>query len=163
ERRRSWWRRSRAEQPLGQLLAREVEVRSDIRENAAERPDTERVVVRHRHVVLRRYGRPAGWSEEIGANRPFVKVLSARYADDVTAVFSQEEDARRVWAVLPKRFARYGLTLHPEKTRLIAFRRPSGADRDATARPPSFDMLGFTHFWTRSLPGLLGHQAQDGA
>jgi hypothetical protein len=76
-----------------------------------------------------------------------------RYADDVTAVFSQEEDARRVWVVLPKRFARYGLTLDPAKTRLIAFRRPSGADRDATARPKSFDMLGFTHFWTRSLRG----------
>ena len=64
-----------------------------------------------------------------------------------------EEDARRVWAVLPKRFARYGLTLHPEKTRLIAFRRPSGTDRDVTATPTSFDMLGFTHFWTRSLRG----------
>ena len=54
-------------------------------------------------------------------------------------------------------FARYGLTLHPEKTRLIAFRRPLGAargvDRDATVRSESFDMLGFTHFWTCSLRG----------
>jgi hypothetical protein len=45
------------------------------------------------------------------------------------------------------------LTLHPEKTRLIAFRRPSGIDRDGTAGPMSFDMLGFTHFWTRSVRG----------
>ncbi len=81
------------------------------------------------------------------------RALLVRYADDVTVVFSLEADARRVWAVLPKRFARYGLTLHPEKTRLIAFRRPSGTDRDAAARPTSFDMLGFTHFWTRSLRG----------
>src|SRR5947199_6989444 len=81
------------------------------------------------------------------------RAFLVRYADDVTAVFSQEEDARRVWAVLPKRFTRYGLTLHPEKTRLIAFRRPSGTDRDVTATPTSFDMLGFTHFWTRSLRG----------
>jgi len=81
------------------------------------------------------------------------RALLVRYADDVSVVFSLEADARRVWAVLPKRFARYGLTLHPEKTRLIAFRRPSGTDRDAAARPTSFDMLGFTHFWTRSLRG----------
>jgi RNA-directed DNA polymerase len=75
----------------------------------------------------------------------------------VTAVFSREEDKRRVWGVLPKRVARYGLTPHPEKTRLITFRRPSGTapgvDRDTTARPTSFDMLGFTHFWSRSLRG----------
>ena len=58
-----------------------------------------------------------------------------------------------MWAVLPKRFARYGLTLHPEKTRLIAFRRPTRVDRDATARPTSFDMLGFTRLWSRSERG----------
>jgi hypothetical protein len=56
-------------------------------------------------------------------------------------------------AVRSQVFARYGLTLHPEKTRLIAFRRPSGTDRDVTARPTSFDMLGFTHVWTRSRRG----------
>src|SRR5205085_6142839 len=49
-----------------------------------------------------------------------------RYADDAVLGFSQEEDARRVLAVLPKRFGKYGLTLHPEKTRLIDFRKPQG-------------------------------------
>ena len=93
------------------------------------------------------------WFENEVKPRLRGQAVLVRYGDDVTAVFSQEEDARRVWAVLPKRFARYGLTLHPEKTRLIAFRRPSGGDRDATARPKSFDMLGFTHVWTRSLRG----------
>src|SRR5512135_1964055 len=39
--------------------------------------------------------------------------------------FACEEDARRVLAVLPKRFAKYGLTIHPEKTRLVPFERPS--------------------------------------
>ena len=52
-----------------------------------------------------------------------------RYADDAVLLFSREEDARRVMEVLPKRFGKYGLTLHPEKTRLIEFQRP---DR----RPP---------------------------
>jgi len=93
------------------------------------------------------------WFENEVKPRLRGRAFLVRYADDVTAVFSLEEDARRVWAVLPKRFARYGLTLHPEKTRLIAFRRPSGTDRDAAARPTSFDLLGFTHFWTRSLRG----------
>src|SRR5438552_4034307 len=93
------------------------------------------------------------WFENEVKPRLKGRAFLVRYADNVTAVFSLEEDARRVWAVLPKRFARYGLTLHPEKTRLIAFRRPSGIDRDAAARPTSFDLLGFTHFWTRSLRG----------
>jgi RNA-directed DNA polymerase len=78
-----------------------------------------------------------------------------RYADDVVIVFACEEDARRVLAVLPKRFAKYGLTIHPEKTRLVEFRRPdrpppNGRDGD---RPGTFDLLGFTHYWSLSRKG----------
>ena len=47
-----------------------------------------------------------------------------RYADDFVMGFACEEDARRVMAVLPKRFEKYGLTIHPEKTRLVPFERP---------------------------------------
>ena len=72
-----------------------------------------------------------------------------RYADDATMVFAREADARRVLAVLAKRFAKYGLALHPEKTKLIDFRRPTG-NGDG---PGSFDVLGFTHFWGRSRKG----------
>lgn len=72
-----------------------------------------------------------------------------RYADDATMVFAREADARRVLPVLAKRFAKYGLTLHPEKTKLIDFRRPTG-NGDG---PGSFDVLGFTHFWGRSQKG----------
>ena len=72
-----------------------------------------------------------------------------RYADDAMMVFARERDARRVLAVLAKRFAKYGLTLHPEKTRLIDFRRPTG-NGDG---PGSFDVLGFTHFWGLSQKG----------
>jgi RNA-directed DNA polymerase len=70
-----------------------------------------------------------------------------RYADDAVMVFAHEHDARRVLAVLAKRFARYGLTLHPDKTKLLDFRRPTVYDGDG---PDSFDALGFTHFWGRS-------------
>ncbi len=48
-----------------------------------------------------------------------------RYADDFVMGFPCEEDARRVMDVLPKRFEKYGLTIHPEKTRLVPFERPS--------------------------------------
>jgi RNA-directed DNA polymerase len=74
-----------------------------------------------------------------------------RYADDFVMVFAREDDARRVCEVLPKRFARYGLALHPEKTRLLEFRRPDlSKDGDG---PTTFDLLGFTHHWGLSRKG----------
>jgi RNA-directed DNA polymerase len=76
-----------------------------------------------------------------------------RYADDFVIVCSNEHDARRVMAVLPKRFGKHGLTLHPEKTRLVAFRRPILAGRRDSATSGSFDLLGFTHYWRKSRRG----------
>jgi RNA-directed DNA polymerase len=75
-----------------------------------------------------------------------------RYADDIAIVFSCEEDARRVMDVLPKRFGKYGLTLHPEKTTLIDFRRPNSGRPDGW-QPETFDLLGFTHHWAKSWRG----------
>jgi len=75
-----------------------------------------------------------------------------RYADDFVIVFSLEEDARRVLDVLSKRFGKYGLRLHPEKTRLVRFDRPSFRSRSGKG-PGSFDLLGFHHFWARSREG----------
>jgi len=74
-----------------------------------------------------------------------------RYADDFVMVFSRREDAERVRAALPKRMARYGLTVHPEKTRLVRFERPRGDGKGG--KPESFDFLGFTYFWTRTRRG----------
>jgi RNA-directed DNA polymerase len=71
-----------------------------------------------------------------------------RFADDFAIGFSLESDARRVFEVLPKRFERYGLQLHPEKTRLVPFGRPRGG-----TRPGTFDLLGFTHYWKLSRKG----------
>src|SRR5205823_14442330 len=73
-----------------------------------------------------------------------------RYADDFVMGFACEEDARRVMDVLPKRFEKYGLTIHPEKTRLVPFERPNdawvGASLEARTPPGTFDLLGFTHY-----------------
>ena len=55
--------------------------------------------------------------------------------------------------VLAKRFAKYGLTLHPDKTQLVPFDRPRGGAANAGARPGMFDLLGFTHYWGRSFRG----------
>ena len=79
------------------------------------------------------------------------RAFLVRYADDLVMVFSDEEDALRVRRVLPKRVERFGLRLHPEKTRLVQYRRPR---RDGSGpKPGSFDFLGFTHYWGRSRRG----------
>ena len=75
-----------------------------------------------------------------------------RYADDFIMGFALEEDARRVMDVLPKRFEKYGLKIHPDKTRLVAFRKPK-EPMDPKREPGTFDFLGFTHFWGKSLKG----------
>lgn len=72
-----------------------------------------------------------------------------RYADDFVIVFQREDDARRVLDVLPKRLAKYGLTLHPTKTRLVQFRPPGPGRGDSG----TFDFLGFTHLWARGRKG----------
>jgi group II intron reverse transcriptase/maturase len=85
------------------------------------------------------------------------RAFLVRYADDFVMGFACEEDARRVLEVLPKRFGKYGLTLHPEKTRLVRFGRPAERPTETAVpkqEPPgSFDFLGFTHFWSRSKKG----------
>ena len=95
------------------------------------------------------------WFEEMVRPRLYGRGFMIRYADDVVIVLSKEEDARRVMAVLPKRLGKYGLTLHPEKTRVVPFHRPStprGRD-DRGEGPGTFDFLGFTHYWAKSRRG----------
>jgi group II intron reverse transcriptase/maturase len=79
-----------------------------------------------------------------------------RFADDFVLVFETEEDARRVQEVLPKRFDKYGLRLHPDKTRLLRFASPSSGpppQQTETQRGRSFDLLGLTFYWGRSRKG----------
>ena len=70
-------------------------------------------------------------------------------------LFEKEEDARRVEAVLSKRFEKYGLKLHPEKTRLVRFSRTTqlAASGRRWGESSSFDLLGFTHYWGKSRKG----------
>jgi len=80
------------------------------------------------------------------------RAVLVRYADDFVFVFARRDDAERILEVLPKRFGKYGLTLHPEKTRLVPFRRPDRDDDDSKG-PSTFDLLGFTHYWGTSRKG----------
>jgi RNA-directed DNA polymerase len=75
-----------------------------------------------------------------------------RYADDFVIAFEIESEARWVAEELPKRFERYGLSLHPDKTRLLFFGRPPSVQRKGGG-PASFDFLGFTHFWCQTRAG----------
>ena len=76
-----------------------------------------------------------------------------RYADDFVIILESERDTARVMEVLPKRFGKYGLQLHPEKTRVVAFRHPGSDDGQPPKDPGTFDFLGLTHYWGRSRKG----------
>ena len=96
------------------------------------------------------------WFEEVQP-RLQGRAFLIRYADDFVIGFENEADARRVMGVLPKRFGKYGLTIHSDKTRLVPFVRPQPCGEPGGAepqeRPGVFDFLGFTHFWGKSRRG----------
>ena len=79
------------------------------------------------------------------------RVFIVRFADDAVIGCELEYDARRVKEVLSKRFGRYGLTVHPRKTKLVQFKKPRNDD-DVRGNG-SFDYLGFTHYWAKSRRG----------
>lgn len=91
------------------------------------------------------------WFEREVRPRLRGRAYLVRYADDFVIAFEDGQDAERVMAVLPKRMGRFGLTLHPEKTRLLAFTRPKKGE--ARRCPVTFDFLGFTHYWRRAREG----------
>lgn len=101
------------------------------------------------HVVLDQ------WFELEVKPRLLGEAFLIRYADDALLVFSSLRDAQRVMEVLPKRFGKYSLTLHPEKTKLVNFKRPGGGKEadSSESLPKTFDLLGFTHFWGKSRKG----------
>lgn len=82
------------------------------------------------------------------------KAALFRYADDAVFLFANDKDAQRVMEVLPKRLGKYGLELHPDKTRMVDFRRPDRfAPTGAGEGPGTFDLLGFTHSWSKARSG----------
>ena len=80
------------------------------------------------------------------------KTTLLRYCDDFIIGFEREEDARRVRVVLEKRLKRFGLTLHPDKTRLLPFWRPPTTQQRGQG-PATFDFVGFTFYWRRTRTG----------
>jgi len=95
------------------------------------------------------------WLETVVKPRMRGETYLIRYADDLIICFQYQEDAERVAGVLRKRFAKYGLELHEEKTRLIAFGRFAEArlHEQGQPKPPTFDFLGFTHIGVRGRNG----------
>lgn len=89
------------------------------------------------------------WAKEV-LPRLRGRAFMVRYADDFVMVFEEHADAQRVHEVLPKRLGRFGLTLHPDKTRLIPFHNPNNWRHK---EPGTFDFVGFTLFWKRSRNG----------
>ena len=95
------------------------------------------------------------WFEEQVKPRLSGDAHLVRYADDLVIVCANGRDAKRVLEVLPKRLGRYGLEMHPDKTRVVRFGRPlrRGSKPRRRERPGTFDFLGFTHYWGKSLEG----------
>ena len=97
------------------------------------------------------------WFEQEVKPRLRGRAFLIRYADDFVIGFRDHRDAQRVMEVIPKRLGKYGLTVHPTKTKLVPFSPPSSTTKDRDGprvnRPGTFDLLGFTHYWARSRQG----------
>jgi len=93
------------------------------------------------------------WFETVARPRLKGRCQLVRYADDAVIAFEDLMSGQRMLAVLGKRLERFGLTLHPIKTRFVdfRFRRPKG--RHPATSGTTFDFLGFTHVWGKSLRG----------
>jgi group II intron reverse transcriptase/maturase len=91
------------------------------------------------------------WFTEEVQSRLRGRAVLVRYADDAVFGFERQDDAQRVMAVLGKRMARFGLTLHPQKTRLLDFSAPRTQSQGKS--PMTFDFLGFCWYWRRTRKG----------
>ncbi|HUP62496.1 MAG TPA: group II intron reverse transcriptase/maturase [Thermoanaerobaculia bacterium] len=95
------------------------------------------------------------WFHDMAKPKLRGEAFLVRYADDFVIVCAMKSDADKLMAVLPKRFGRYSLTLHPEKTRLVRFTKPASTSshKGGDGGSGTFDLLGFTHYWRRSHRG----------
>lgn len=95
------------------------------------------------------------WFEDEVKPRLKGKAFLVRYMDDAVICFQNAEDAQKVLKALEKRFSNYGLTLHPEKTRLVKFGRAALHEAERMRKAPdTFDFLGLTHIPERSRRGF---------
>ncbi len=97
------------------------------------------------------------WAERWRRQEARGDMIVVRYADDLVAGFEREDDARRFLDAMRERFAVFALSLHPDKTRLIAFGRFAAVDRKrrGLGKPETFDFLGFTHICGTSRRGFF--------
>lgn len=95
------------------------------------------------------------WAERWRRREATGDMIIVRYADDIVVGFQHEADAKRFWVEMAQRLAKFALTLHPDKTRLLEFGRHAANDRDGRGlgKPETFDFLGFTHICARSRAG----------
>ena len=95
------------------------------------------------------------WADQWRRRHARGDVIVVRFADDYVAGFEHRDDAERFLADLRERFAKFGLELAPEKTRLIEFGRFAAANRAArgTPKPETFEFLGFTHICAKTRHG----------
>ena len=94
------------------------------------------------------------WFEDEARPRLRGTCQLVRFADDFVVAFEDCHSGKRLLDVLGKRLGRYGLTLHEVKTRYVDFRRKRPYRRYRMASATTFDFLGFTHVWGRSLRGV---------
>jgi group II intron reverse transcriptase/maturase len=90
------------------------------------------------------------WFQNVVRPRMKGNCFLVRYADDFVMGFSVKGEAEKVFKVLPRRFERYGLSIHPDKSRMVQFSRPYWKRGKG---PGSFAFLGFTHYWAKTLGG----------
>ena len=93
------------------------------------------------------------WFERAVQPRMQGRCFLMRCADDFIIGGEVEADARKSMAVLPKRCERFGLTIHPTKTALVSFRKPTGHKPAGTGNG-TCAFLGCTHYWTKSRQGF---------
>jgi RNA-directed DNA polymerase len=93
------------------------------------------------------------WFEDVVRPHMRGKATLVRFADDFVMTFETHYDAKRIMDVLGKRLGRFGLELHPDKTRFIDFRPQRRGGTPPDCKDPPFDFLGFTHVWGKSRKG----------
>jgi group II intron reverse transcriptase/maturase len=95
------------------------------------------------------------WAERWRHREAHGDVVIVRFADDFVVGFQHRDEAERFLAALRDRVARFGLTLHPDKTRLLEFGRFAAQHREARGdgKPESFNFLGFTHHCAKTRNG----------
>jgi group II intron reverse transcriptase/maturase len=95
------------------------------------------------------------WVQQWRKTQAAGDVIVVRYADDFIVGFQHRAEAERFLAALRQRFAKFGLELHPDKTRLIEFGPWAALNRQkrGLGKPETFNFLGFTHICAKKRDG----------